>query len=196
MRKFFAALVAVLLSALPAVAAEKYEAKLADNGLYHQEWFLNSFLDLKDDLAEATKAGKRFAIIWEQKGCPYCRDVHTVNFADDKLRNWIKDRYAILQLDLWGSREVTDFDGETLAEKDLARKYRVNFTPTIQFFPETVAEMKGAKGPDVEVSRMPGYFRNFHFLAMFEYVWDKRYAKDQDFQRYILEKVNAGGSSQ
>lgn len=194
MRKFIMAMVAVLLSAMPAAAAETYQPKLGDDGLYRQDWFLNSFLDLREDLAEATKAGKRFAVIWEQKGCPYCRDIHTVNLADDKVREYIKQRFAVLQLDLWGSREVTDFDGEVMAEKDLARKYRINFTPTIQFFPETVAEMKGAKGADAEVSRMPGYFRNFHFLSMFEYVWDKRYAKGQDFQRYIVEKANAQGA--
>ena len=74
---------ALVLLTSPALA---YEAKLCDDGLYHQDWFNNSFLDLKDDMQEATKAGKRFAIIWEQKGCPYCRYVHTVNFADDKLR--------------------------------------------------------------------------------------------------------------
>lgn len=179
---------ALTLLVSPAFADGKYVAKMNDDGLYHQDWFINSFLDLKEDMAEATKAGKRFAIIWEQKGCPYCRDVHTVNFADDKLREWIKGRYHILQLNLWGDREVTDFDGQVLPEKELARKYRVNFTPTIQFFPETAAETQGKKGEAVEVARMPGYFRNFHFLAMFEYVWDKRYAKGQDFQRYILEK--------
>lgn len=179
---------ALLLTVSPAWADGAYQAKMNDDGLYHQDWFINSFLDLKEDMAEATKAGKRFAIIWEQKGCPYCRDVHTVNFADDKLREWIKQRYNILQLNLWGDREVTDLDGQVLPEKELARKYRVNFTPTIQFFPETAAETQGKKGDAVEVARMPGYFRNFHFLAMFEYVWDKRYAKGQDFQRYILEK--------
>lgn len=169
-------------------AAQAYEAKLGDDGLHKQDWFLNSFLDLKEDLAEATKAGKRFAIIWEQKGCPYCSDVHTVNFADDKLRGWIKDHFVVLQLNLWGSREVTDFDGRVMAEKDLARKYRITFTPTVQYFPETLAEMAGKTGGDAEVARMPGYFRNFHFLGMFEYVWDKRYAKGQDFQHFIIEK--------
>ncbi|TAN59840.1 MAG: thioredoxin [Magnetospirillum sp.] len=166
-------------------------AKLGDDGLYVQDWFVNSFLDLREDLADAAKSGKRFAIIWEQKGCAYCRDLHTVNFADDKLRGWVRDRYAIVQLNLWGSREVTDFDGEVLAEKDLARKYRINFTPTTSFFPETVAEMGGRKGGDAEVARMPGYFRNFHFLSMFEYVWDKRYARGQEFQRYLAEKMAA-----
>lgn len=189
MKTVLMALVAVLMWWAPAGAAETYTPKLGDDGLYHQDWFVNSFLDLKDDLAEATKAGKRLAIIWEQKGCPYCRDVHIVNLADDMLRNYVKANFAVLQLNLWGDREVTDFDGQVLSEKNLARKYRVNFTPTIQFFPETAAEMAGKKGEDVEVARMPGYFRNFHFQAMFEYVKDKRYAKGQDFQRYILEKA-------
>lgn len=188
MRKLLLAL--LLVFALPA-AAQPYQPKVGDDGLYHQDWFVNSFLDLREDLADAAKAGKRLAIIWEQKGCPYCRDVHTVNFAEDKVREWIKGHFAIVQLNLWGDREVTDFDGQVLPEKELARKYRVMFTPTIQFFPESVAETKGKRGDEAEVARMPGYFRNFHFLAMFEYVWDKRYAKGQDFQRYILEKSAA-----
>lgn len=190
MKRLLLALCALLAVAFP-VAAEPYAPKLGDDGLYHQDWFVNSFLDLKDDLADAAKANKRLAIFWEQKGCPYCRDVHTINFADDALRNWIKERFSIVQLNLWGDREVTDFDGQVLSEKDLARKYRVMFTPTIQFFPETAAEVQGKRGDEAEVARMPGYFRNFHFLAMFEYVWDKRYAKGQDFQRYILEKAAA-----
>lgn len=189
MRALLGALFLLLAAIMPA-AAEPYAAKLGDDGLYTQPWFLNSFLDLKEDLADATKAGKRFAIIWEQKGCPYCRDVHTVNLADDAVRNYIKANFVVLQLNLWGDREVTDFDGQVLPEKELARKYRIMFTPTVQFFPETVAEMAGKKGMDIEVVRMPGYFKNFHFLAMFEYVKDKRYAKGQDFQRYILEKAN------
>lgn len=183
-------LLSALLLGMPTAQASP-PPKLGDDGLYVQDWFVSSFLDLRDDLAEATKSGKRLVIIWEQKGCSYCRDLHTVNFADDKVRGWIKDRYAVIQLNLWGSREVTDFDGEVLAEKDLARKYRVNFTPTLSFLPESVAEMGGRKGADAEVARMPGYFRNFHFLSMFEYVWDKRYAKGQEFQRYLAEKMAA-----
>lgn len=190
MRKWMLVLTVLLLTPAWAMAAGT-PPKLGDDGLYVQDWFVNSFLDLREDLADAAKSGKRFAIIWEQKGCTYCRDLHTINFADDKVRGWIKDHYAIVQLNLWGAREVTDFDGEVLTEKDLARKYRINFTPTTSFFPETVAEMGGRKGGDAEVARLPGYFRNFHFLSMFEYVWDKRYAKGQEFQRYLAEKMAA-----
>lgn len=171
----------------PSRAGAAAEPPMGDDGLYKQDWFLQSFLELPEDLAEATAKGKRFVLLWEQRGCPYCHDLHLINFADAKTVAYIRERFAIVQLNLWGDREVTDFDGEKLREKDFARKYRINFTPTLQFFPATADEMKGKKGPDAEVARMPGYFRPFHFISMFEYVWEKRYAH-QDFQRYIVEK--------
>ncbi len=166
------------------------EPRLGDDGLHKQDWFLESFLELAEDLADATKAGKRLAILWEQRGCPYCHDLHRINLADAKVVAYIRAHFAIIQLNLWGDREVTDFDGEKLREKEFARKYRINFTPTLQFFPETPDEMKGKKGADAEVARMPGYFRPFHFISMFEYVREKRYVH-QDFQRYIMEKSAA-----
>ena len=182
--------VAVVATGWPAPAMASAEPRLGDDGLYKQDWFLESFLELAEDLAEATKAGKRLVVLWEQRGCPYCHDLHRINLADPKAVAYIRAHFAILQLNLWGDREVTDFDGEKLREKEFARKYRINFTPTLQFFPATLDEFKGRKGADAEVARMPGYFRPFHFIAMFEYVQEKRYAH-QDFQRYILEKSAA-----
>lgn len=191
-----ALLPALWAAPLPASAAEEapaatIEPVLGDDGMYHQTWFLNSFLDLRDDLSESHSQGKRLAVIFEQKGCPYCRDLHTINFADPKTNTYIRERFNIVQINLWGDREVTDFDGETLPEKDFAQKYAVNFTPTILFFPQTVEEVGGKGGQAAEVARMPGYFRPFHFISMFEWVHEKRGDRGQGFQRYILEKANA-----
>ncbi len=198
--KAFAALAvgaALLIGASSAGSAqERIEPTLGDDGLYHQEWFLNTFLDLREDLEASTADGKRFVIIFEQQGCSYCRDMHLINLADPALNAWIRERFNILQINLWGDREVTDFDGTVLAEKDLASRYTVNFTPTILFFPDDLAAVDGKSGPQIEVARMPGYFRPGHFTAMFEYVWDKRYAKGQPFQRYILERAAAQEAAQ
>jgi thioredoxin-related protein len=190
------ALSAVLLSvATPVLAADasaevqRIEPVLGEDGLYHQSWFLNSFMDLRDDLTSAAGTGKRFAVIIEQKGCPYCRDLHTINLADPDLNQWIRDRFDVVQVNMWGDREMTDFDGETLTEKEFVQKYAVTFTPTILFFPADPQAVEGKGGQAAEVARMPGYFRPFHFRAMFEWVHDERYAKGQSFQRYILEKA-------
>lgn len=168
-------------------AAGRIEPILGEDGMYHQSWFVNSFLDLKEDLAEAAEAGKRFVVMWEQRGCPYCRETHMVNFARPDINHYVRDNFAVLQLDLWGSREVTDFDGETLEERALARKWGIVFTPTIMFFAKSVAEVEGKTGAQAEVTRMPGYFKPFHFITMFEYVKESAYER-QHFQKFLQAK--------
>ena len=113
------------------------EAVLTEDGLYRQPWFLESFLELARRSRGAAKAGKRFAIMWELRGCPYCRETHLVNFARPDIEEYIKANFEVLQLNIIGSRKVTDFDGSEISEKALAAKYGVRFTPTFQFFPET-----------------------------------------------------------
>jgi hypothetical protein len=57
---------------------------LGDDGLYRQDWFLQSFLELGPDLEDAAAEGKRLAVMIEQRGCPYCRDTHLINLADPR----------------------------------------------------------------------------------------------------------------
>ena len=134
-------------------------------------------LELADDLAEATQKKKRFAVIWELRGCPYCKKLHEINFADAAIESYIKERFEILQLNIIGSREVTDFDGEKLTEKRLARKYSVRYTPTFQFFPEDASGL-GKKAPrDREVARAQGYMEPKPFLALFRFVAERAYEK-------------------
>ncbi len=168
-------------------ASDRIEPILGEDGMYHQPWFVNSFLDLKEDLAEAAEAGKRFVVMWEQRGCPYCRETHMVNFARPDISQYVQDNFAVLQLDLFGSRVVTDFDGETLEERALARKWGIVFTPTIMFFADSVAEVEGKNGAQAEVARMPGYFKPFHFITMFEYVKESAYER-QHFQKFLQAK--------
>lgn len=177
-------ILALVPLASPATAKE-IEPPVNDDGLYTQTWFLESFMELESDLKEAAQAGKRFAIMWEQKGCPYCRETHRVNLADEATSKYIRDNFVILQLNLWGDREVTDFDGEVTTEKKLARKWGVVFTPTVMFFPP-VSEMKKEPGNRQVSAIMPGYFKPFHFVNMFKYVKSESY-KRLEFQRYLRE---------
>ena len=101
--------------------AERVEPLLNDDGLYTQPWFLQSFLDLGEDLAEAAGNGKRLAVIWEQKGCPYCKEMHLVNFADPEINSYVRENFEVLQLNIHGLRETVDFDGEVLDERSMAR---------------------------------------------------------------------------
>ncbi len=168
-------------------SAKEAEITPGEDGLYHQDWFVESFLDLRDDIKEAADKGKQFAVLWEQRGCPYCRELHRVNFAHPEIRKYIQANFEILQLDLWGPRKVTDFDGKEMGERELARRWRVNFTPTMNFFPKDISLMSGKIGGSAELFRMPGYFKPFHFMAVFEYVRSGR-TKELPFQRFVQEK--------
>jgi len=153
------------------------EPQLTAEGLITEPWFLESFLILPDDLASAHKEGKRLAIMWELRGCPYCRETHLVNFAQPRIADYIKSNFEILQLNIIGDRKVTDFDGTELPEKALAAKYGVRFTPTFQFFPETAAGLKELAPAKREVARAPGYLRPDDFLAFFRFVRENAYEK-------------------
>jgi len=154
-RLFLAACTGGTLAGRLSVASA--EAMLTDDGLYREPWFLESFLELADDLKGATDQGKRFAIMWELKGCPYCKQTHLVNFAKPEIESFVKQRFEILQLNIIGSREVTDVDGEKLPEKRMAAKYGVRFTPTFQFFPDRIDGLAAKKPGEREVARTQGY---------------------------------------
>lgn len=165
-------------------AARADEPILTDDGLYKQPWFLESFLDLADDLDGAAKEGKRFAVMWELKGCPYCKETHFVNFAKPEITDYIKANFEVLQLNIIGSRKVTDFDGTEMSEKELAAKYAIRFTPTFQFFGEGAAALKPLPPAKREVARAPGYLRPEDFLAMFRFVKEKAY-ETKSFRDYV-----------
>ncbi|MBO9467726.1 thioredoxin family protein [Tropicibacter sp. R15_0] len=188
MRRFILTLVAGLL-ALPAFA------EVGDDGLHKQPWMRDTFKDLREDLDEANAEGKRLVLFFEQRGCIYCRKMHEEVFSDQAISDYIGENFFVVQMNLYGDIEVVDFDGESLSEKDMARKWRVMFTPNIVFLPEEVPE--GANAMDVAVAVMPGAFGKGTTKDMFTWVQEKRYLLDngEDFQRYharMIQERNNG----
>ncbi|MCY4291372.1 MAG: thioredoxin fold domain-containing protein [Roseovarius sp.] len=160
-------------------------AEVGDDGLHKQPWFMDSFLEMGDDLETAAGEGRHLLVLFEQAGCPYCRELHEVNFAQPDIVEYIQENFDVLQLDLWGSREVLDFDGEALEERDIASKWGVSFTPTTIIF---AAENAGAVSMEnAEAFRLPGFLRPFHYMSSLEYVVEGKY-REMGFQRYLQEK--------
>ncbi len=172
------------------------EVEPNEEGLHVQPWFKNTFLDLKEDMEEAAAEGKQLVVFWEQKGCPYCRETHLVNLRNAEIVDYITKHFFVVQLNLWGDKEVTDVDGEVTTEKKLGRKYRVQFTPTLQFFPKTLPAGNKKPGHDIEVWRLLGYWKPFHFLNSFRYVYEEGYKTQPNFQRWLqalAEEMQARG---
>jgi thioredoxin-related protein len=159
-----------------------------EDGIYRHTWMMESFLDLKDDFQTAKQNGKRLAVMVEQRGCIYCRKVQTEILVDPKINAYIRKYFEIVQIDMWGAKEVIDFDGEVTTEGKIARKWGSTFTPTIIFFPDQIDKLKGKNGKEIAVAVMPGAFGKRTFLAMFEWVYKKRYQTGEHFQRYVNEQ--------
>ncbi len=176
-------LMAVCALALPASAAE-----IGDDGLHKQPWMPVTFKDMAEDLDTATGEGKRLAIIFEQRGCIYCKELHEKVFSDPEVADYIEANFMVVQMNLFRDEEVTDFDGEALPEKEMARRWGVVFTPTILFMPGEAPD--GPAGP-AAVGIMPGAFGKYTTLHMFQWVAEKGYEGEEHFQKYHARKLEA-----
>jgi thioredoxin-related protein len=177
-------LVAALVLAVPVMAAE-----LGDDGLHKTDWMRDTFKDLREDLDEANAEGKRLMLIVEQRGCVYCTRMHEKVFPRPEIDAYLRENFFVVQINLHGDIEVTDFDGESLSEKAATRKWGLLFTPSILFLPEEVPE--GQSAAQAAVALMPGAFETGTTLDMLTWVNEKRYAldTDEDFQRYHARRI-------
>jgi thiol-disulfide isomerase/thioredoxin len=161
-----------------------------EQGLYSQSWFGLSFLDLREDFNEGKAEGKRFAVIFEQRGCPYCIKLHNEILALKYINDYVRENFRVVQLDLWGAREVTDFDGARMPEKALAERWGVIFTPTIVFFKDDLTGLDGTWGRPLEaVERLPLSYGQHTFYDLFVWVRHKLYERDRNFQRFHISRI-------
>lgn len=174
--RFVLALAAVWLAGSPPPALAK-KAEMRGIGVYAiPEWFKKSFLDLRADAADAGRAGKRLLVYFGQDGCPYCAELFNNNFSQSHIADYTRKHFDALDINMWGDRDVTDFDGQVLSEKQLAAKHKVWFTPTILFFDDT----------GKQVLRVNGYYPPHQFLAALQYVAGKHEGK-QSFREYYAK---------
>lgn len=167
-------------------------AELGEDGLYKQTWMPVTFKDMSEDLQTAGDEGKRLAIMFEQRGCIYCKQLHETVFSDPAVADYISANFMVVQMNLFGDEEVTDFDGEVLTEKEMAKRWGVVFTPTIMFLPEDAPE-----GPSNQaaVATMPGAFGKNTTLHMFQWVAERGYDTGEHFQKYHARKLEEAQSN-
>lgn len=163
--------------------------KKGEDALYHQKWFVDSFMDLREDFEAAKAQGKRFVIMIEQRGCIYCVKMQKETLSRKYINDYVRKNFAVLQLNMWGDREVIDFDGTKTTEKKLAARWGAIFTPTIIFFKDDLTGLDGKFGRPLEVARLnqvgPGTFYD-----MFVWVKHKIYQKEPNFQRFHIARIN------
>jgi thioredoxin-related protein len=115
--------------------------------------------------------------------------MHEEVYPDPAIDKLIRDHYFVVQVNLFGDVEVTDFDGTVLPEKDMAARWGVLFTPTLIFLPEAVEEGKTAAESAVAV--MPGAFGKGTTEALLTWIRDHGYDSGEHFQKFLAGRMNA-----
>lgn len=170
-----------------ALAPFTAQAELNDDGLHVAPWLMETFRDLREDLDEATANGQRLAIIIEQRGCIYCDEMYEEVFVVPEIEQHLTDDFFVVRLNMYGSIEVVDFDGEIMSESQIVRRWRVLFTPTILFFPEDVPA--DVTGIEASVATIPGAFGRWTTFNMLNWVLEEGYDGDESFQQYHARRL-------
>jgi thioredoxin-related protein len=177
MRRLLAAL-ALLIAVSPAPTF----AQIGDEVL--PPTFVETFLDLPDDAAQATKSGKRLLLYFGQQGCPYCKELMNTSFTQKEIVDKLAKHFVAIGFDLFGDREVTWFDGKARSEKELAKLLKVQFTPTVLLLDE-----KGGI-----IARINGYYPPHRFSAALDYS-ALRLEKTRDFAEHMRGVPQTGASA-
>ncbi|MBL8521651.1 MAG: thioredoxin fold domain-containing protein [Betaproteobacteria bacterium] len=126
---------AAALGTAPAFAAGPDTAAVpSPHAIAIPKWFNESFLDFREDAAEAAKSGRRLMVYFGQDGCPYCVQLMKNVLGQPDIERAARARVVAVAVNLWGDRETTWIDGIVRTEKDLAVHLQVQFTPTVWFF--------------------------------------------------------------
>ena len=179
---------AVMVAVMPnsMATAGDMTPTMGEDGIYHYDWYHQSFLELADDLEEALDDDKILMIKFDQKGCIYCEKVALEILSEPAINAYVREHFVVVQLDIYGGREVTDLDGDTRAENEMSRKWGVIFTPTIYFLG---APVEGGTIPEQASAVMPGAFGKLTFLGFLEWIVAKGYEGDEPFQKYFGRRM-------
>lgn len=179
--RFLLALVGFVVSA----AMPAYGQNVAPHAIEIPSWFAETFLDVREDIRDAARDGKRLMLYFGQDGCPYCAQLMQTNFTQKNIVDKTRRHILPIALNIWGDRETTWLDGRTMTEKELAKFLKVQFTPTLLFFDE-----QGRI-----IVRANGYYPPHRFEAVLDYV-SGRMETRQPFEEYMKRVSRESASPQ
>lgn len=168
-----------------AVAGDKTPT-MGEDGIYHYDWYHQSFLELADDVEQARDEGKLLLVKFDQKACIYCEKMALEVFSHPAIQDYLKENYLVVQLDLFGNKDVTDIDGEIFAESEIAKRWGVLFTPTIYL---ATGKKQGNTLPEIADAMMPGAFGKLSFLGLLKWVKEGGPQSEETFQKYLARTM-------
>ena len=146
------------------------------------EWFKDSFLEIADDVDEATDSGKHVMLFFHLEACPYCTRMLVESFEPKPQRERIQENFDVIEINIKGDRMVQFTDTLALSEKQLSETLQVHATPAIIFLNKN----------NEFISRINGYRAPQRFSHVLDYISSRSYetASLADyFEKYLQSDI-------
>jgi thioredoxin-related protein len=142
----------------------------------YPDWFKDSFLDLREDLAEASSEGKLgLMVLFTTEGCSYCAEFIRRSLGDDAIAETLRSGFDTVGLEIFSDAEMIGPDGTALRVKEFAEREGAGFAPTLLFF---------GKGGE-RLYRAVGYQDPERFRMLLDYLIGGQY-RQVSFRDYLV----------
>jgi thioredoxin-related protein len=170
-----------LLYASLSVAAESTPRGTITGGVVHAapSWFKESFLEIADDVDEATAEGKHVLLFFQLNACAYCDRMLEESFEAEPLTSFIQENFDSISINVRGDRDVVFNEELSVTEKELSDVLEIRATPAIVFLDAS----------NKMVARVNGYRAPERFKLVLEYVASKSY-RTTSLAEYMDAKLN------
>ena len=150
-------------------------------GVIHQapSWFKESFLEIAEDVEEASEEGKHVILFFQLNACPYCDRMLEESFEAKPITDYIQAKFDTIAVNVRGDREIVFNEEISVSEKELSEILKVRATPAILFLDEN----------NKTVVRVNGYRSSQRFKLIVEYVATRSY-QNQELYDYIQARID------
>lgn len=142
-----------------------------DTGQLINEDFYLSDVDLQSIIHNGDKP---LAIYFEVAKCEECKALHQRILTDEPTRQLITEMNNV-QLNGFSDIGLITPDGQRMSQREYAKQLNISYFPSVVFL-----DRQG-----LEVHRMEGFLKTFHFQSSLAYVLEQAYLRQPSFQRYL-----------
>lgn len=144
--------------------------RFADDDLNEHEQIIQGPVVLDRRVASG---GKPLAVIFEQRQCHACDQLHSEPLNNKKTKQLLK-HFELRQLDAWSDTPVITPNGERISARAWADQLNIDYMPTTVFFDES----------GKEILRIDSVVKLYRMRSILSYILSNGYRNYKSFQHW------------
>jgi len=130
------------------------------------------WISLSEAQKQSSEDGKPIFVFVEAEWCGICKRMLREVFPTEKISTMLSDKFHVVSIDL-DSKNETFFNGDSITERNFAKKMNVQQTPTTIFID---------KNGDI-MGNMPGFLNETELTTLLNYVLSDEFG-DLSFEEF------------